>query len=119
MKFVPGHWEDSSYPETSRLDRKSLGSQRLALESYLHLFWPNVRGFLGGVVMSQESKDWRKLCAEAAVERDPQRLHELVCEIDRILEEQRLSAILHEEQNEHTISHLYPARSTDSPNRQR
>ena len=35
-----------------------------------------------------DSEKWKELCAEAAVEQDPQRLLELVEEINRILEEQ-------------------------------
>jgi hypothetical protein len=37
--------------------------------------------------MSEQKKErWRELCELAAVEQDPQRLHELVREIIRILE---------------------------------
>ena len=35
-----------------------------------------------------DSEKWKELCAKAAVEEDPQRLLELVAEINRILEEQ-------------------------------
>jgi hypothetical protein len=35
-----------------------------------------------------DSEKWKELCAEAAAEKDPQRLLELVQEINRILEEQ-------------------------------
>jgi hypothetical protein len=37
--------------------------------------------------MSEQKKElWRELCAQAAVEQDPQKLHELVREIIRLLE---------------------------------
>jgi hypothetical protein len=37
--------------------------------------------------MSEQKKElWRELCEQAAVERDPQKLHELVREIIHILE---------------------------------
>ena len=37
--------------------------------------------------MSDQKKElWRELCEEAAVEQDPQKLHELVREIIRVLE---------------------------------
>jgi hypothetical protein len=37
--------------------------------------------------MSEQKKElWRELCEQAAVEQDPQRLHELVREIIRLLE---------------------------------
>lgn len=35
-----------------------------------------------------DREKWKELCARAAVEKDPQRLLELVQEINRILEEQ-------------------------------
>ena len=35
-----------------------------------------------------DPEKWKELCAKAAVEQDPQRLLELVEEINRILEEQ-------------------------------
>ena len=41
---------------------------------------------LGTQTMTDPEK-WKELCAEAAVEKDPQRLLELVQEINRILEE--------------------------------
>jgi hypothetical protein len=38
--------------------------------------------------MTDDPEKWKKLCAQAAVEQDPNRLLELVQEINRILEEQ-------------------------------
>ena len=38
--------------------------------------------------MQDEKKElWKELCAQAAVEQDPERLHALVEEIDRLLQE--------------------------------
>ena len=38
--------------------------------------------------MTDDPEKWKELCAQAAVEQDPNRLLELVQEINRILEEQ-------------------------------
>jgi hypothetical protein len=48
------------------------------------------KGFLitGNPKPMTESEKWKELCAKAAAENDPQRLLELVEEINRILEEQ-------------------------------
>jgi hypothetical protein len=36
--------------------------------------------------MSEKKERWRELCEQAAVEPDPQKLHELVREVIRVLE---------------------------------
>jgi hypothetical protein len=38
-------------------------------------------------MIGKEKERWRELCEQAANEHDPQKLHELVVEIDRLLEE--------------------------------
>ncbi len=38
-------------------------------------------------MIGKEKERWRELCEQAANEYDPQKLHELVVEIDRLLEE--------------------------------
>ena len=38
-------------------------------------------------MIGKEKKAWRELCEQAANEYDPQKLHELVVEINRLLEE--------------------------------
>ena len=38
-------------------------------------------------MIGKEKKSWRELCKRAANEYDPQKLHELVVEINRLLEE--------------------------------
>jgi hypothetical protein len=38
-------------------------------------------------MQGQGAERWRELCAQAAVEQDPQRLMELIREINRLLEE--------------------------------
>jgi len=38
---------------------------------------------------SVKNEDWKDLCARAAVEQDPEKLVELVKEINRLLQEQR------------------------------
>ena len=45
-----------------------------------------LNAFIGTQTMTHTEK-WKELCAKAAVEKDPQRLLELVREINRILEE--------------------------------
>jgi len=48
----------------------------------------------------EDKERWQELCAQAAVERDPKKLLELVGEIDRLLEEKErrlgiISSITH------------------------
>jgi hypothetical protein len=38
-------------------------------------------------MIGKEKERWRELCEQAANEYDPQKLHELVIEINRLLEE--------------------------------
>ena len=38
-------------------------------------------------MIGKEKERWRELCEQAANEYDPQKLHELVLEINRLLEE--------------------------------
>lgn len=40
--------------------------------------------------MEQNGKSWKDLCAEAAVEKDPQRLTELIAEITRLIDAEQL-----------------------------
>jgi hypothetical protein len=40
-------------------------------------------------VMADSDERWRQLCAQAAVEQDPQKLMELVREISRLLDEKQ------------------------------
>lgn len=41
------------------------------------------------LVMVNSEERWRELCAQAAVEQDPQKLMELVKEISRLLDEKQ------------------------------
>ena len=42
---------------------------------------------LGGIMQGEKKERWMELCAQAAVEQDPQRLLELAKEINDLLEE--------------------------------
>jgi len=44
---------------------------------------------LSRTTMENKDKSWKELCAEAAIEKDPQRLTELVTEILRLLDAER------------------------------
>ncbi len=49
-----------------------------------------IEGFPGGGVMIGQNKErWQELCEQAANEQDPQKLHELVREINQLLEEKQ------------------------------
>jgi hypothetical protein len=37
--------------------------------------------------MSEKEEPWKELCRQAAVEQDPSKLHALIIELNRILEE--------------------------------
>jgi hypothetical protein len=39
----------------------------------------------------EKNQRWRELCAQAAIEKDPKRLMELVAEISRLFDEERAS----------------------------
>jgi hypothetical protein len=36
-----------------------------------------------------KNERWKELCAQAAIEKDPEKLHELIEQIDRLLEEEQ------------------------------
>jgi hypothetical protein len=43
----------------------------------------------GSKMEDEKTERWKELCALAAVERDPERLHKLVEEIDHLLQERQ------------------------------
>jgi hypothetical protein len=76
---------ERAYPRTS--ERVS-GGLVFKIEQTA-LVWPDRRSQeSGGLLLIGENKErWRVLCEQAAVEQDPEKLHKLVTEINRLLEE--------------------------------
>jgi len=65
--------------------------------------------------MSEQKKElWRELCEQAAVEQDPQTLHELVREIIRVLEAKEQGS---QQTSSSTASKTQPARQFESTRR--